>query len=223
MINNKKSDFHAEMTEKYGEYDGFVYIRRTKKTKDITGRGVSNDVEFYTSYKNNGVKITHPAYSTWLHIIKKCRTINGKFNNCEIHKDWLSLKLFSIDFKAMYRDGFCINKDLIVKSNRIYSRDACVFIPKNIHAWIYTKNRGGVHSLTGVTSEDGVFIARIKCGEKNKKIGRFDSKFDAHKAWQKHKKLQAIELSRKGFPMQLIIDKLTNDIENNKITTSLID
>lgn len=215
-------EFNLEMEHKYGKYNGFSYIRRIKKTCEVTGRGVSNDVEFYTSYKNNGVKITHPAYSTWLHIIKKCRTINGKFNNCEIHKDWLSLKLFSIDFKSMYRDGFCINKDLILCSNKIYSKDTCVFIPKSIHSWIYTKNKGGKCSLLGVTYDRGVFIATIKCGEKNKKIGRFKHPIDAHKAWQKHKKQQAIELLKKGFPVKLIVERLSDDIENNRITTSLV-
>ena len=215
MINNKKSDFHAEMTEKYGEYKDFVYAQRDGISKKLIGGKGLNDVEFSVSCKNSGKVMVHPAYQTWF------RMINNRDTN--ISSDWASLKSFCVYFKSVYRDGFCMNKDLIFASNTFYSKDTCAYVPVALTAWLYCHNRGGSVDLIGVTKCADGFIAKIKSGKKSKKIGIFNNEFHAHKAWQKHKKSQAIEWLNKGFPMQRIIDKLTNDIENNKITTSLID
>ena len=112
---------------------------------------------------------------------------------------------------------------MLFSSTSIYSKDTCVYIPIALNAWIYCHNCGGCVDLIGVTRCADGFVAKIKNGKKSRKIGVFNNEFNAHKAWQKHKKSQAIEWLKKGFPMQRIIDKLTSDIENNKITTSLID
>lgn len=82
------------------------------------------------------------SYDTWSDMIKRCYNIkshqrNPTYKNCNICDEWL----FYPNFKKWYEENYyqvnnekmCLDKDILVKGNKIYSPKTCVFAPERIN------------------------------------------------------------------------------------------
>ncbi len=88
-------------------------------------------------------------------------------------------------------DGFELDKDLLLKGNKIYSEDTCVFIPSSLNK-ITTSSKAvrGEYPI-GVTFDNrsNTYQARVNNGfGKRINIGSFKSESDAFMAYCKKKK-----------------------------------
>lgn len=97
-------------------------------------------------------------YTTWANMLKRCYnekelTINPSYEDKLVCKDWLLYENFydwciSVEYKEK---GWQLDKDLLVKGNKVYGPEACVFLPPRINGLILKcdKSRGnlpvGVH------------------------------------------------------------------------------
>ena len=129
------------------------------------------------------------------------------YKGCSVCEEWRSfdnfLKWFN-DPSNGYREGYQLDKDLLVQGNKIYSPETCCFIPQSINAMMTRgqKIRGKIKSI-GVTLRNGKYIARCNFGHKEAKlIGSFDNEQDAFNAYKEAKegyiKRVAEELFAKG-------------------------
>ena len=97
-------------------------------------------------------------YTTWANMLKRCYsekelTINPSYEDKSVCKDWLLYENFydwciSVRYKEK---GWQLDKDLLVKGNKVYGPETCVFLPPRINGLILKcdKSRGdlpvGVH------------------------------------------------------------------------------
>ena len=67
--------------------------------------------------------------------------------------EWIDKNYYEIPGEQM-----CLDKDILCKGNKVYSRETCIFVPERINL-LFTKcdNRRG-DSPIGVTQENQVFI-----------------------------------------------------------------
>jgi len=87
-----------------------------------------------------GVK--NPAYTYWHAMMTRCYGISlSNYDDCSVDTKWHNFQNFA-DWYETYtfkKDGFQLDKDLKIKGNRVYSEDACSFVPRAINALFSVK------------------------------------------------------------------------------------
>lgn len=201
--------------EEYGIWEGFTYkTRNQKSSKLVSGIGINN-----SPFVTNPVGLLrHPAYQYWKSMLTRCACIKLKerepsYKEVTCCEEWLYFTNFAKWFKDNYIKGWQLDKDILVKDNRIYAPDTCIFIPQEINLFISIK-RGNSKLPIGVQEQNNKFIARDGATRKY-----FSSALEAHKDWQIAKYTKA-----RGFnfaPLTRIKNQLLFDICNNLETISL--
>jgi hypothetical protein len=104
-------------------------------------------VGIHKSSNNN--KMNH-KYKTWHDMIRRCydekrQNTNPSYIDCTVCEEWHNFQNFGEWYDQNYYevDGERMNldKDILIKGNRIYSPETCVFVPARINV-IFTKNGG---------------------------------------------------------------------------------
>lgn len=116
------------------------YVRRgiladpfaESKTRLIYGMGYPG----LGKYRKN----THKeAYDHWLSLLSRCYNPKmhariAAYKDCEVCEVWLNFQHFSAWFYEQVREpGFALDKDILVKGNRMYGPDQCAFVPQQIN------------------------------------------------------------------------------------------
>ena len=95
----------------------------------------------------------------------------------------------------MLKDGdrfWSLDKDLLVPGNKVYSPSTCLFVPYDVNTTLAHRNTTDLPCGVQVYQYDpSRFVAACKLNGKSYRLGTFDCKFEAHKAWQV-KKVEAI-------------------------------
>ena len=86
-----------------------------------------------------------PSYITWASMIQRCyskkyQKIRPTYVGCSVHKDWLNFQNFSEWFEKNYKEGWHLDKDIMVAGNKIYSESTCVFVPSQVNTMITSCN-----------------------------------------------------------------------------------
>lgn len=151
------------------------------------------------NYKStiNG-KIT-PEYISWVNMIKRATNLNFQKKNksyigCSVSSEWLNFQKYADFYKNNYYEiedqVTNLDKDLLVKNNKIYSSSTCIFVPKFINNLFVTHNRQrGLYPI-GVyfNKVSGKFIAQCNIGTGTQKnLGLFNT---PEKAFQTYKEFK---------------------------------
>lgn len=118
-------------------------------------------------------KKKHPTY-------KDCE-VSENFNYYEYFYDWCQNQI------GFGNDGFELDKDLLIKGNKVYSEDSCVFIPVDVNLVLtkHTSLRG--EYLIGVSwsKTHKAFISQV-CKSKGKReyLGLFKTEIEAFNAYK---------------------------------------
>lgn len=183
--------------------------------------GVSSPYEpklFNTGYMGIGEydsKKDNDAYIKWNSMLARC--YNPKYiqkyptyKGCEVCKEWHDFQNFTKWYYENYYkiDGevMCLDKDILVKRNKVYSPDNCVFVPHRINT-LFVKNdviRGDLP--IGVSEYKYGYRAYICCNCKRLKLGTFNT---SHKAFLMYK-----------LNKELVIQGIANEYKD-KIPTKL--
>ena len=147
--------------------------------------------------KINGV-ITK-EYVLWHSMLVRCYSDNFKskyptYESCEVSDKFKSYEYFyewchkQIGFN---NDGngnpFHLDKDLLVKGNKVYSEDSCVFIPKNINLLLTKSTASRGENLIGVcwSKTNKAFVAQVsKSKGKQEHLGYFNTELEAFNAYK---------------------------------------
>jgi hypothetical protein len=76
---------------------------------------------------------TSKSYSTWHNMLVRCYDPNYSklyptYTDCSVCQEWLNFSNFNNWFLENYVEGFVLDKDTLVKGNKIYSPETCKFI-----------------------------------------------------------------------------------------------
>jgi len=155
-----------------------------------------------------------PRYYTWKSMLSRC--YNEKYHkrrptyiDCIVYEEWHNYQNFAKWYEENYYeiDGSVmhLDKDILVKGNKIYSPEKCVFVPSRIND-IFTKSRPKISDLpVGITINKGAknkYLAQCST-EKNKSsfLGHFltlEEAFNTYKTFkEKHIKRVADEYKDK--------------------------
>ena len=101
----------------------------------------------YTKWKGMLERCYDPKYSIKNNTYIDC-TVCDEWHNFQNFAEWYDNNYYEIDNEKM-----CLDKDILIKGNKIYSPDTCVFVPQSINSLFIKsyKTRGDLP--IGVTRE----------------------------------------------------------------------
>lgn len=138
-------------------------------------------------------------YELWTSMLKRC--LDSKENikdesyvNCKISKNFKNYSYFhewcqsQVGFND---DDFQLDKDLLIKGNKIYSEDTCVFVPRKLNQLLVKarKRRGNQPIGVAYNKNYGKFQAQISIDGTSNLIGYFDDETDAFNAYKEKKEV----------------------------------
>lgn len=172
-------------------------------------------------YKGQVDKIRNKSYLIWKNILLRCyETDSIKFKptskNCSVVEEWHNYQTFAKWFEENYVEGFELDKDIIVKGNRIYGPTTCCFVPPDINKLIKAYDYPEKNCPVGVVKRGRYFIAKISIGDHRTKQKLFKTIEEAFNYYKTFKEKHIKELAEKY--KHLITDKVYESLINHKIT-----
>ncbi|UGO50657.1 HNH endonuclease [Bacillus phage vB_BanS_Sophrita] len=145
---NKYSDIVVEFEDGYQVHTGYHAFKKgqVKSLYDRTviGVGFLGGRKYKITDENN--KMTK-QYATWREMLKRCyspkfQKENTTYIGCIVTEEWHNFQNFAKWFDENYYEIFGeqveLDKDILIKGNKVYSPETCVFVPKYINQ-IFTK------------------------------------------------------------------------------------
>ena len=178
-------------------YEMFAHLGRIKNgnVKDQYSPSVYSIGILGTKYPSaiNGVKTKE--YILWTHMLQRCYSDTSKKRNptyigCEVSENFKYYEYFyewcNNQFGFNNKD-WQLDKDLLIKGNKVYSESTCVFIPSEINLLLVkcTASRG--KHLIGVywSKTANAFVARVNKNKgKSEHLGLFNTELEAFNAYK---------------------------------------
>ena len=118
-----------------------------------------------------------PHYTRWHNIFHRCYSNkNNSYEDVSISKEWHNFQNFAKWYEENWKPwmkGWHLDKDILVKGNKIYSPETCCFVPREINGlFIRTDNKD---MTLNVDKNDGKFICYISKKGKTINLGRFNT------------------------------------------------
>lgn len=130
------------------------------------------------------------TYQLWRSMIKRCYDNKSKikhpeYKGCSVCNEWLTFSKFKEWYSQNYVEGYQLDKDILVKGNRVYSPDTCCFVPRDINILISKlSHRRGKYKNGVQATTYGRYAAYIRRYSIRKCIGIFDSPEEAFGAYK---------------------------------------
>lgn len=111
--------------------------------RSVYGKGYLGEGEYLCSINRIATKV----YKVWFEMLKRCycsqyQEKQPTYKGCKVCDEWLNFQNFAKWYQENYYDvpGEVMNldKDILVKGNKIYSPETCVVVPKRINN-LFTK------------------------------------------------------------------------------------
>lgn len=135
------------------------------------------------------------------------------YKDCSVCDEWLTLSEFKKWFDENYVEGYALDKDILVKGNKVYGPDTCCFVPQEINSLIVAPTKRSSVGR-GVTFAYGKY--RVLMNKKGKLVhlGVYDSKEKAFAIYKTAKESYVKELATDYYGNNKITQKVYNALLN---------
>ena len=122
---------------------------------------------------NGAFKKKRPTY--------ECCEVSDKFKRYEYFYEWCQKQI------GFDNQGWQLDKDLLVKGNKVYSEDSCVFLPQEINSLLVKSNASRGEHLIGVCWDKAkkAFKAQVRKNRgKSEHLGLFKTELEAFNVYK---------------------------------------
>ena len=153
-------------------------------------------------YSNNKASSN---YVRWFGMLARCydkytKEVQPTYQQCTASESFKSFALFeewAISSIGSDNPKWHLDKDILVKGNKVYSEDTCCFVPREINnLFVLRTNDRGSH-LIGVNKSSDIFYARMMRDGKYRHIGQYDTSEEAFYAYKEAKEKHIKEVANK--------------------------
>ena len=137
-------------------------------------------------------------YDLWYSMLRRCYSDSSKkkyptYEGCKVSDNFKSYQYFyewcnkQIGFD---NDGFHLDKDLLIKGNKVYSEDSCVFIPQEVNTLLTKSTSSRGEHLIGVyfNKKSKAFVAMVSRNKGQPEyLGLFKTEIEAFNAYKEAK------------------------------------
>lgn len=165
-------------------------------------------------------KITR-VYQIWNDMLRRCYSEEYHkkhltYIDCEVYKDWLNFQNFGKWDKENYykinNETMNLDKDILVKHNKIYSPDTCIYVPQTINKLFIKCDKARGDSPIGTSTEHSKF--RVRCHminpetgkSKGENLGLYDTQekaFEVYKYYKEKNIKQVADYYKGQIPQKL--------------------
>ena len=178
-----------------------INVYKMKKySKGVLTFGVGiNDCDT-NIYDVNGKMI--PPFRAWHGMLGRCYgkgylSRHPSYEQCEVCGEWMKYSVFEEWWNQHRIEGWHLDKDILVKGNKVYAPDTCCFVPQEINK-LFCKagTLRGVYPI-GVRFHKEKFEAQLSIAGKTKYLGCFTNIEEAFQSYKKAKESWIKELADK--------------------------
>ena len=140
---------------------------KTTYNLGFIGQGV------YDTTSHNGL-----VYKTWSSIFQRCYSgIKHVYKDVTVCEEWHNFQNFAEwfykNYNPKYMEGWHLDKDILVKGNKVYSPETCCFVPREVNNFFTKKTAKGNNLPTGVHVNQYSFKAEVSVGEEKRELNLF--------------------------------------------------
>ena len=179
------------------EIDKLVVVERSVARPTLFKFGI-NDVGFQVAADRKPIW----QYSLWKAMLQrafcqKLKTDKPTYKDVTCCDEWLSFANFlewvnkEVDYKGK-PDGYQFDKDLIIRGNKVYSPEACSFVPRSINMLLVDSGaiRGEYPMGVCMCKPTKRFNSYVTINGRTKHLGVFDTPEEAFLAYKVAKEAQ---------------------------------
>ena len=170
---------------------------KDRLTPSVYGVGVLG-----TKYPTKVNGVMTKEYDLWHSMLRRCYSDSSKkkcptYEYCEVSANFKSFEYFyewcnkQIGFYNQGNENpFHLDKDLLIKGNKVYSESTCVFLPQEVNSLLTKRTSLRGNHLIGVywDKTHKAFIALVNKNKgKQEHLGYFKTEIEAFKAYKKAK------------------------------------
>ena len=117
--------------------------------------------------------------------------VSNNFLHYDYFKDWCHKQI------GFSNEGWHLDKDILIKGNKIYSEDTCCFVPQEVNSLFVKSNARRGECLVGVTyrKDRKKYKAGMNNTEGSSFIGHFDTELEAFQAYKQAKESKVKEVA----------------------------
>jgi hypothetical protein len=210
----------VEVTEYIDSHNITVKFLNTGAIKNTTASalttGILKDSEVHDTHKYGVMDIPKsvgrggrcdPLYKKWNGMMQRCYNPKNKINNpaYEACTSSETFRHFS-KFKSWYysqigckQEGWHLDKDILIKGNKVYSEDTCCIVPPEINVALANNKsvRGSFPQGVIYNSTKTRYRARIQRGDKWESLGTYDTPEEAFYVYKQAKEAHIKSLAEK--------------------------
>jgi len=148
--------------------------------RTVYGVGYIGEGNYKVSENSRKTRI----YTTWSHMLERCYdekihkkrptykdcSASEEFHNFQNFGDWDKDNYYKVEGEVM-----CLDKDILVKHNKIYSPKTCIYVPQTINNLFTKRNSKRGESAIGTTPKNGKY--QVQCWLINPETGKSKQEF----------------------------------------------
>lgn len=143
------------------------------------------------------LKSNEEVYSKWADMLRRCydpktHIKHPTYNGCTVCSDWLTFSNFKKWYDINNRVGMHMDKDILIRGNKIYGPEYCRFVPQAINKLLndHGAKRGQYPQGVYFHKPTQKYIAKVKRGNgSNRHIGYYLTEQEAFNAYKIKKEL----------------------------------
>lgn len=157
------------------------------------------------------------AGSVWNSVLQRCYSNSYQerhpaYKTCLVDPEWHNFQNFAKWYYENYKQDYQLDKDILIKGNKIYSPENCCFVPREINMFFIKLGENNAALPKYIKKEGNKYVVSISVGGKKIYLGSHISINEAVIASQKGKSIRAKELAEKYKDMvdSRVYEKLIN-------------
>lgn len=137
------------------------------------------------------------AVITWEGMLQRCycpryQKYKPTYKGCSVHPDWHNFQVFAewYNNQEYNGEGYQLDKDILYPENKIYSKDTCCLVPREVNSLVSIKrSKYGSNLPTGVhyVKSRKKYTTSVGTGEDRRRFGHYDCPYEAHKIYVREK------------------------------------
>lgn len=214
-------------TFEHAEYQNFKNGNiKCPYEKRYYGKGYLGEGKYKMS--ENGKHIY--TFDIWCDMLNRCydpkyQERHSTYKDCEVENNWLNFQHMAEWIEKNYYEipgeQMCLDKDILYKGNKIYSKETCIFVPQRINK-LFTKCDGARGDCPIGTTELPSGNYQVRCSDgygKRITLGTYSTKEEAFQVYKEYKERVIKEVidSYEGKIPEPFYSKLKTAMYNYKV------
>ena len=183
--------------------DGYEAMCQASQLRNGQVRNPYYPIIYGVGFCGKGIysKTSYPRiYSIWNNMLTRCYSEISQIKNptyigCTVDESWHNFQNFAHDYLQMVGSDldWQLDKDILFKGNKIYSKETCCLVPKNINTLLTKSDAVRGITLIGVEFDSRYkdsYIAKCSINGKWTSLGRFATELLAFEAYKEYKEIE---------------------------------